>query len=49
MEKVLEGDLERKIAQGNLSGGLILRVIYEETEEGILIITAYPAERRRYK
>lgn len=48
-EKVLQGYLGRKIAQGNLTAALILRVVYEETEEGILIITAYPAERRRYK
>ena len=48
-DMVLEGYSGRKIAQGSLSGDLLLRVIYEETEEGILIITLYPAERRRYK
>ena len=48
-EKVLEGYSGRKIAQGNLAGDLILRVAYEGTAEGTLIITAYPAERRRYQ
>lgn len=47
--RVLEGYSGRKIAQGDLAGDLILRVVYEETAEGILIITAYPAERRRYQ
>ena len=48
-ERVLEGYSGRKIAQGHLSGGLMLRVVYEETAEEILIITAYPAEKRRYQ
>jgi hypothetical protein len=48
-ERVLEGYWGRKIAQGNLAGDLILRVVYEETAEEILIITVYPAERRRYQ
>ena len=48
-EKVLEGYSGRKIAQRTLTSDLVLRVVYEESEEGILIITVYPAERRRYR
>ena len=47
-EKSVEGYWGRKIAQGALTNDLMLRVVYEETEGGILIITIYPAERRRY-
>jgi len=31
-----------------LSGKLILRVIYEEYEDEIVVVTVYPAERWRY-
>ena len=41
--------MDEKIAQGLLSKGLILRVVYEENNGEIIIITVYPAERRRYK
>jgi len=47
-EKTVEGYAGRKIAQGALTNDLMLRVVYEETEGGILVITIYPAERRRY-
>ena len=45
---VVSGYRGRKIAQGHLSGKLILRVIYEEYEDEIVVVTVYPAERRRY-
>jgi hypothetical protein len=48
-EKVVNGYYGRKIAQGLLSEDLILRIVYQESEEGIMIITIYPGERRRYK
>ena len=48
-EKIVNGCYGRKIAQGLLSKGLILRVVYEENNGEIIIITVYPAERRRYK
>jgi UDP-N-acetylglucosamine 2-epimerase (non-hydrolysing) len=38
----------RKIAQGYLSEDLILRVVYEESEREITVVTVYPSERRRY-
>jgi hypothetical protein len=48
-ERILAGYSGRKIAQGALTNDLMLRVVYEETEGGILVITMYPAERRRYE
>lgn len=48
-EKVVSGYYGRKIAQGLLREDLILRIVYEESEEEIMIVTIYPGERRRYK
>ncbi len=48
-EKVVDGYYGRKIAQGLLSADLVLRIVYEESEEKIMVITVYPAERRRYR
>jgi hypothetical protein len=48
-EKVVDGYYGRKIAQGLLSADLVLRIVYEESAEKIMVITVYPAERRRYK
>ena len=47
-EKVVDGYYEREIAQHLLANDLILRVVYEECDEEIIIITVYPGERRRY-
>jgi|GEM_PF-344831 len=48
-EKVVNGYYGRKIAQGLLSEDLILRIVYEENEEEIMVVTVYPGERRRYE
>lgn len=48
-EKVVKGYYGRKIAQGLFSEDLILRIVYEEREEEIMVITVYPGERRRYE
>ena len=48
-EKVVNGYYGRKIAQGLLTEDLILRIIYEEKEKGIIVVTIYPGERRRYE
>jgi hypothetical protein len=48
-EKIMAGYSGRKIAQGPLTDDLLLRVVYEEMEKEVLIITLYPAERERYK
>ncbi len=47
-DKLEQGYAGRKIAQSGLSSDLILRVVYEQTEEEILIITVYPGRQRRY-
>lgn len=39
----------RKIAQSKLRPDLVLRVVYEEIDNKVLVITIYPSERRRYK
>jgi len=41
--------LDRKIAQGVLGHGHVIRVVYEEINNMMLIITVYPAARRRYR
>lgn len=48
-DKLVAGYLGRKIAQSSLSPHLVLRVVYEETDNKVLIITMYPGERRRYQ
>jgi hypothetical protein len=47
-EKIMAGYSGRKIAQGPLTGDLLLRVVYEEMGKDVLVITLYPAERERY-
>ncbi len=47
--KVVNGYYGRKIAQGLLSEDLILRIVYEESEGKIVVVTIYPGERRRYE
>jgi pyruvate/2-oxoglutarate dehydrogenase complex dihydrolipoamide dehydrogenase (E3) component len=48
-ESTVSGFLGRKIAQSSLSHDLIVRVIYEETDNNILVVTIYPAKRSRYE
>jgi hypothetical protein len=48
-DNITSGYLGRKIAQSILSDDLLLRVIYEETDNSILIVTLYPAKRKRYE
>lgn len=48
-EKILEGYYGRKIAQGSLSNELILRIVFEESNDEIVIVTIYPGEGRRYR
>lgn len=44
---VVNGKYGRKIAQ-KIYGDYLIRVIFEEHEDNILIITAYPSKPRRY-
>jgi hypothetical protein len=37
------------IAQCFLTDALLLRVIYEEINDEILVVTLYPGERKRYE
>ncbi len=43
------GYKNRKIAQGSLDAEHVLRVIYEESNDEILIITLYPGRKDRYE
>ena len=47
--KVISGSYGRKIAQVYLKEDLILRIVYEESEQEITVVTVYPGERRRYE
>jgi len=47
-QKTERGLYGRKVAQGYLTDKLVLRVVYEERDDNVLIITMYPGERRRY-
>lgn len=48
-EKVVNGYYGREIAQDLLGEDLILRVVYEKSRKGIIVVTVYPGERRRYE
>jgi len=48
-EKIFKGYYGRKVAQNVFSSDMVLRVVFEETEDEIIVITIYPAERRRYE
>lgn len=48
-EEILMADHARKIAQKSFDSEYILRVIFEETNELITVITFYPAKRSRYE
>ena len=48
-DKRVDGYWGRKIAQSSLTDELVLRVIHEEINNEILVITIYPGERSRYE
>ena len=48
-DRVCPGYAGRSIAQGPLDPDKVLRVVYEHTEEGIVIVTFYPGKRARYE
>ncbi|MBN1190234.1 MAG: hypothetical protein JXA46_10810 [Dehalococcoidales bacterium] len=47
-EKTEAGSAGRKIAQGRLDENKVLRIIYEENNEEIVVVTFYPGKRERY-
>ncbi len=46
--KIEAGYLNRKIAEGPLGQRHVVRVVFEEINNMMLVITVYPADRRRY-
>ena len=48
-DSVSNGKDNRKISQKILDENHVLRVIYEENEKEILIITIYPGRRKRHE
>ena len=48
-ENIINGIHPRKIAQKPFNSEYLLRVIFEETNELITVITFYPAKRSRYE
>ena len=48
-EKVEEGFRRRKVAQRKISAGQVLRVVYEEKQNEIIVVTFYPGRRSRYE
>jgi len=48
-ESTVEGKKGRKIAQKTISQQHMLRVIFEERNKDILVITLYPTKRERYE
>lgn len=48
-ERVDNGYKGRRVAQGTLDETHVLRVVYEEVERTIRIVTVYPGRRARYE
>ena len=48
-EKVEEGFRGRKVAQRRISEKHVLRVVYEEGQRQIKVVTFYPGRRSRYE
>jgi len=47
-DRVFPGYYGRKMAQSPLSDTLVLRVVYEEKDNKVVVVTVYPGERERY-
>lgn len=48
-DRVASGYGGRSIAQGSLDETRVLRVVYEDTADGMLVVTFYPGKRARYE
>jgi len=48
-DRIENGYKNRLVAQGVLDDKHVLRIVFEESEEEIKIITMYPARRSRYE
>ena len=47
--KVEESRKNRKVAQAPLDDAHVLRVVYEESGDELVVVTFYPARRERYE
>jgi predicted glycosyltransferase len=47
-ESVEASYFNRRVAQAALTRNLVLRVVFEEINNTLLVVTVYPASRRRY-
>ena len=48
-DSVFPGYQGRRIAQARLDEERVIRVVYEDTSTGTLIVTFYPGRRARYE
>ena len=48
-DSIEQGCKGRLIAQKRMDDDHVIRIVYEESEEKILVITAYPGKRSRYE
>jgi uncharacterized DUF497 family protein len=48
-ERIEEGYNDRKIAQKLFDENHVIRVVYEESDNNLRIITVYPGRRKRYE
>lgn len=48
-DRILKGHKDRLVAQKRLDDEHVLRVVYEDRGETILVITVYPGKRSRYE
>jgi hypothetical protein len=48
-QRIEEGYMGRKIAEGIIDERFVARVVFEETNNTLLVVTVYPGSRRRYR
>lgn len=48
-DKIIEAEKSRRIAQKITNAHHLIRVIFEESKDAIIVITFYPARRSRYE
>lgn len=47
-DRVFSGYFGRRVAESSISRRLVLRVVYEEKDNRVLVVTLYPCKRGRY-
>lgn len=48
-DKIIDAEKSRRIAQKTMNSHHLIRVIFEETKDAIIVVTFYPARRSRYE